>query len=74
MGYQVSKDGIFYELGASVQDVTRGDVIKVGPNRLEVITKISPMSGSGWNKQIETESGRVCNMWDVLAYGKRVNK
>lgn len=55
-----------------VSEAKPGDFIKVGPGRLEIISEISPRSGSSWNKQIKTQSGRVCNMWDVLAYGKRV--
>ena len=74
MTYKIEKDNVKYELGAiGVNEAGLGDVIKVGPNRLEIITEISPLPGSEWNKQIKTQSGRVYNMWDVLAYGRRAN-
>lgn len=67
--YIMKKDDVGFEMGASIDDVEPGDAIKVGPGRLEIIARITPVGK--WNKHIETESGRTYDMLDVRAYGKR---
>lgn len=71
MGYELKKDGKKYEMGASIDEVGKGDVIKVGPGRLEIISDISSQSVNSWNRTITTESGRTVDMLGVHAYGKK---
>ena len=72
MTYIIEKDGTKYEMGASIKEVGSGDAIKVGPGKLEIITKIEDTSG--WNKIIVTESGKQFDMLQVMAYGKKLLK
>jgi len=72
MSYKMDKNGINYEMGASVTEVGPGDVVKVGPGRLEVIASVE-RSGK-WDRRITTASGKVLGMMDALAYGKREEK
>lgn len=72
MSYTIIKKGVAYEMGASADDVGKGDIVRADPGGLEVITEISPIPGSDWNRRITTESGRIVTRVHVLDYGKRV--
>ena len=63
-------DGNSFRMGVSVDEVGRGDAIKVG-GRLEKIMSISRCGK--WDKTIATESGREYGMMQVRAYGKKID-
>jgi len=69
MSYIMEKEGTEFEMGASIDDASPGDAIKVAPGRLEIIASITP--AGKWDKCIRTESGRTYSMLDVHAYGRR---
>ncbi len=64
--YKMNKDGTNYQMGASIDDVGRGDVVKVG-GQLERIVRIE---GQRMGTRIITESGTY-TMLEINSYGKR---
>lgn len=74
----MKKNGIEYEMGANINEVKKGDAIKIGPGRLEVISSITPnpegASKRFGNMTIATESGRTYTMMSVHSYGKKIEK
>ena len=73
MGYQVSKDGIFYELGARPSETGSGDVVRFRSMRqLEIISEIIQNPENEWAPTITLVSGQVIDGRDCVGYGKRL--
>ena len=72
MGYQVSKDGFFYELGAKPSEMGPGDAVRFrSMQRLELISEIELNPENEWASTITLVDGRVIDGRDCVGYAKR---
>jgi hypothetical protein len=72
MTRKMNKDGVAYDVGGiGIHDLQPGDVVKVGPNRLETVVAVEDRNNRSGNWQVQTQSGRVYTGWDIGAYGRR---
>ncbi len=68
----MKKDGVTYEMGGvGIKEVGTGDVIKVGPGRLERIVSVQDRNNRQGNWVVETESGGKYSGWRIRAYGRK---
>ena len=72
MDDKMTKNGKTYQMGASINDLEAGDVVKVGRGQLEEIVRIE-RSGK-WDYSITTASGKTYSMADIYSYGIKENK
>jgi hypothetical protein len=70
--YRMEHNGKEYQMGLSVREVGRGDVVKIGPGRLEEIASVDGEPGRSWS--VQTTNGNTYSMWDIAAYGSEVKK
>ncbi|MFC1723207.1 hypothetical protein ACFL0V_03635 [Nanoarchaeota archaeon] len=68
------KDGLEYEMGAGVNDVGKGDVIKVIPGALPGgLERIAEVRRGFDSWEVRTESGLTYSPREIKGYGTRVS-
>jgi len=66
-------NGISFQMGVGVDEVSAGDVIRVSSGTdgdLEKIAKVVKGPRNSWT--VQTESGRTYDAFDIYEYGKRI--